>query len=128
MREINMTKYNSDTCRMCEFSQDCIKSYGNPHDGCKSKFRTAKLTKQEAKQKAHELVVSSIRTETAREIFDWLKTKQLMISEIPEEGHCYQFLGCYITKFGKTDEPTLGLTRLQEDDGFKELKLKYGVE
>lgn len=73
------------------------------------------------------LVESNIRTETAREIFKWLKTKQLMISEIPEEGKPYQFLGCYITKWGRTDEPTLGLTRLMEDDEYKELKLKYGV-
>jgi len=34
-----MSKYNSETCQICEFSQDCIKSYGNPHDGCTDKFK-----------------------------------------------------------------------------------------
>lgn len=47
-----MTKYNSDTCRICEFAKFCLKSYGNPHDGCTNKFK-------ESKQKAHELVIQS---------------------------------------------------------------------
>ena len=66
-----------------------------------------------------------IRREVAREIFDWIKSKQLMVSEIPEEGKGYQFLGCYILKWGKTDEPTLGLTRLSEDADFQALKARY---
>lgn len=34
-----MTEYSSETCYVCEFSDDCIKSYGNPHDGCTDKFK-----------------------------------------------------------------------------------------
>ena len=34
-----MSEYSSETCYVCEFSQDCIKYYGNPHDGCTDKFK-----------------------------------------------------------------------------------------
>lgn len=115
-----MSKYNSDTCRFCPHNNVCIKSYGNPHDGCTDKF-------QNAKQKAHELVVTAIRTETAREIFDWLKTKNLLLAEVPEEGKLYQFTGCYITKWGKIDEPTLGMIRFSESNDLLDFKLRYGV-
>lgn len=88
-----------------------------------SKYKTY----EEAKQKAHELVVTSIRTETAREIFDWLKTKNLLLAEKPEEGKPYQFTGCYITKWGKIDEPTLGMIRFSESNDLLDFKLRYGI-
>ncbi len=47
-----MDKFNSDTCRICEFQNVCLKSYGYPHDGCTNKFK-------EAKQQAHKLVIES---------------------------------------------------------------------
>ncbi len=62
----------------------------------------------------------------AEEIFDFLKTKNLMVSEVPVEGKHYQFLGCYILKWGKTDEPTLGLTRLGEDEEYLAFKSRFG--
>jgi hypothetical protein len=39
-RRMPMSEYSSETCYVCEFSDDCIKSYGNPHDGCTDKFKT----------------------------------------------------------------------------------------
>jgi hypothetical protein len=69
--------------------------------------------------------IEQARKDTAKEIFEFLKSKQLMTSEIPEEGKPYQFLGCYITKWGRTDEPTLGLCRLSEDEEYRSLKEKY---
>ena len=40
----------------------------------------------------------------------------LYSGEEPTEGKEYQFLGCHILKWGKTDKPTMAFTELNKKD------------
>ena len=55
-----------------------------------------------------------------KEVVEWLKAQ---IDDKP-----YQFLGCYITKWSKTDEPTLALTNFHKDEEWQAKLKEWGLE
>lgn len=58
-----------------------------------------------------------------KEVIDALP-KGLFIGDLPpEEGKPYSHLGCYILRWGKDNEPSIGLHRLSDDEEWQD-KLK----
>ena len=53
--------------------------------------------------------------------------KGLFIGDMPpEEGKPYSYLGCYILKWGKEDEPTIGLSRLSDSEEWQVQLKEWG--
>ncbi len=54
--------------------------------------------------------------------------KGLFVADMPpEEGKPYSFLGCYILKWGKTTEPTMGLYRISDFEPWQAFKKEKGL-
>lgn len=60
------------------------------------------------------------------EFMKWLGEQQLFVGETPIDGKPYQFLGCHITKWGHTDEPTLAFVRFSETNEYQSLLQQIG--
>ena len=61
-----------------------------------------------------------------KQFVKWVVEKQLFVGEIPVEGKPYQFLGCYITKWGHTDKPGLAFVRFSETEEWQSLLQEAG--
>ena len=54
--------------------------------------------------------------------------KGLFVSDSPpQEGKPYSHLGCYILRWGKDKEPTLGLCRLSDDEDWQSQLIKWDL-
>ncbi len=65
--------------------------------------------------------------EGRREVVKCLQGMSLFLGESPVEGKPYQFLACYITKWGKTEEPLYALVRLFESDEWQAKLKEWGL-
>ena len=63
-----------------------------------------------------------------KRVFERIEKLNLFCGEQPEEGKPYQYLGCYILKWGRDDEPSLGLVRLNETEEYQQLKKEYRID
>jgi len=58
-----------------------------------------------------------------------LLPKGLFIGDTPpQEGVPYQYLGCYILRWGKDSEPTVGFSRLSDNEAWQARCRDWGWE
>ena len=61
-----------------------------------------------------------------REVIEWIRQQHLFTGEPPVEGKLYQFLGCYLTRWGKTDEPSMAFGRFTETEEWEAKEKEWG--
>ena len=63
-----------------------------------------------------------------REVMDSLP-KGLFIGDLPPEGgKSYSYLGCYILRWGKDNEPSIGLNRISDDEEWQAKLKEWGIK
>ena len=61
----------------------------------------------------------------AEQIFDAMEQLGLYHGEAVEEGRPYLYLGCYILRWGKVCEPSMGFLHISDDPRYQALRQKW---
>ena len=78
-------------------------------------------------EKAKERGLEAGKVLGRKEVVDNLP-KNLFVGDLPpQEGKPYQYLGCYILKWGKEDKPTVGLCRLSDNEKYQAKLKEWGL-